>query len=266
MQHFHDSPSRGQLVPPVEYSAAISLFPEREMEHSVHRLSGVVHDFNNLLAIILTHTTIALNKLPLDSPARSHLDRAVRTARRTAELSSQLLADVKSRRIESAPLDLNQVILEIVDLLNPRLTPKAQVALHLASDLRHVLANDSQLQQVVMNLLLNAADAIQNVPGNITISTANLRVSETRHALANQPKAGDYVCLQVTDDGVGLDQATIERIFEPFFTTKPAGTGIGLTATLGIIHAHQGGVQVFSKPERGTTFRILLPAMWEEDL
>ena len=243
----------------------LSLFAAKQVDQSGVKISGVVHDFNNLLAIILTHTTIALNKLPIDSPARSHLERAVRTARRTAELSSQLLADMKSRRTESAPLDLNQVILETVDLLNPQLTPKAQVALHLVSDLHQVLGNDSQLQQVIMNLLLNAADAIATPPGQISISTSNMAVPEARHELTNLPVPGNYVCLQVVDNGVGMDQASIERIFEPFYTTKPAGTGIGLTATLGIIHAHRGGIQVFSKPGFGTCFRVLLPAVADDE-
>jgi signal transduction histidine kinase len=265
VQPYHDTPRRTTFAPPAEYSASLSLFATKPAEQNGIQISGIVHDFNNLLAIILTHTTIALNKLPIDSPARSHLERAVRTSRRTAELSNQLLADMKSRRTESAMLDLNQVILETVDLLNPRLTPKAQVALHLVNDLPPVLGNDSQLQQVIMNLLLNAADAIALPSGHITVSTSSLALPQTRHDVTNQPPPGDYVCLQVVDDGVGMDQATLDRIFEPYYTTKPTGTGIGLTATLGIIHAHRGGVQVFSLPGRGTTIRVLLPAVGEDE-
>jgi two-component system, cell cycle sensor histidine kinase and response regulator CckA len=261
----HDSPGRVAVAPPAEFTSSLSLFAAKPAEASSIKISGIVHDFNNMLAIILTHTTIALNKLPIDSPARSHLERAVRTSRRTAELSNQLLADMKNRRTESAMLDLNQVILETVDLLNPRLTPKAQIALNLVSDLNPVLGNDSQLQQVIMNLLLNAADAIATMPGHIAISTANLNVPEARHEVANQPPPGDYVCLQVADDGLGMDQSTVDRIFEPYYTTKPTGTGIGLTTTMGIIHAHRGGIQVFSKPGHGTTFRVLLPAVVDEE-
>lgn len=265
VQHHFDSSRRAHPPASAEATAYLSYFAGQEAEHSAFRISGIVHDFNNLLAIILTHTTIALNKLPINSPARGHLDRAVRTARRTAELSNQLLADMKSRRIESAPLDVNQVILETVDLLNPRLTPKAQVSLQLASDLHPVLANDSQLQQVMMNLLLNAADAIATPPGRLTLSAYNFAVEETRREVANQPSDGDYVAIEVTDNGIGMDQATLDRIFEPYYTTKPTGTGIGLTATLGIIHAHGGGVQVLSKVGRGTTFRVLLPAVNEDE-
>lgn len=265
VQHHYESSRRAQSSSPADATAFISLFAGQEAEQSGFKISGVVHDFNNLLAIILTHTTIALNKLPLNSPARGHLERAVRTARRTAELSNQLLADIKSRRIESAPLDVNQVILETVDLLNPRLTPKAQIGLQLASDLHPVLANDSQLQQVIMNLLLNAADAIAEPPGRLTVSAYNCKLEESRRDLPNHPADGDYVAIEVTDNGVGMDQMTLDRIFEPYYTTKPAGTGIGLTATLGIIHAHGGGVQVLSKIGRGTTFRVLLPAVNEDE-
>jgi two-component system cell cycle sensor histidine kinase/response regulator CckA len=264
VQHYYDPTLHSQLSSS-ETVASLSLFAEQEIDQSAFKVSGIVHDFNNLLAIILTHTTLALNKLPADSPARSHLERAVRTARRSAELSSQLLADMKSRRVESALLDLNHVILETVDLLNPRLTPKVQVALYLSSDLYPVLANDAQLQQVIMNLLLNAFESISGPSGQIIIRTSNVTVPETRHDMANQPPAGDYVCLQVEDNGVGLDQATMENIFQPFFTTKPTGTGIGLTTTLGIVHSHHGGMQVFSQPGRGTTFRVLLPAVAEEE-
>jgi signal transduction histidine kinase len=264
VQHYQDySADSGSNA---EFAASITVFSDKQLDLDGVKISGIVHDFNNLLAIILTHTSIALNKLPLDSPSRSYLERAVRTARRTAELSSQLLADMKSRRIESAPLDLNQVILETVDLLNPRLTPKAEVTLRLASDLHLVLANDSQLQQVIMNMLLNAADAIHKMPGHITVTTRNLIVPETRHHMPNMPPSGNYICLQVDDTGVGMDQETMNHIFEPFFTTKAAGTGIGLTTTLGIIHAHRGGVQVLSTPGRGTIFRVYLPGLSDDDV
>jgi signal transduction histidine kinase len=265
VQPFHDTPRRTSFAPTNEYTASLSLFAGKPAEKNGIQISGIVHDFNNLLAIILTHTTIALNKLPIDSPARSHLERAVRTSRRTAELSNQLLADLKNQRTESAMLDLNQVILETVDLLNPRLTPKAQVVLQLVNDLPPVMGNDSQLQQVIMNLLLNAADAIAGPAGHITVSTSSLSLPQTRHEMANQPPPGDYVCLQVVDNGVGMDQATLDCIFEPYYTTKPTGTGIGLTATLGIIHAHHGGIQVYSLLGRGTTIRVLLPALGEDD-
>lgn len=263
MQHYSSGAERRS---PIDASAIISLFPEQAVEQSGLKLSGVVHDFNNYLAIILTHTSIALNKLPLDSPARSYLERAVRTARRTAELSNQLLADMKSQRLEAAPLELNQVVLETVDLLNPRLALKAEVTLRLAADLNRVAANESQLQQVIMNLLLNAADAIHHAPGNITVTTRNLVVAEARYRPPNTPPPGPYVCLQVEDTGVGMDQGMMNHIFEPFFTTKATGTGIGLTTMLGIIQAHRGGVQVFSTPGSGTSFHIYLPAIMDDDL
>jgi signal transduction histidine kinase len=244
----------------------ISLFPEQPVEPNGVQLSGVVHDFNNLLAIILTHTSIALNKLPLDSPARSYLERAVRTTRRTAELSNQLLADLKSQRLEAAPLELNQIVLETVDLLNPRLSLKAEVTLRLAADLNRVEANELQLQQVIMNLLLNASEAIQHAPGSITVTTRNLVVPEARHRAPGALPPGPYVCLQVDDTGVGMDQEMLDQIFQPYFTTKATGTGIGLTTMLGIIQAHRGGVQVFSTLGAGTSFQVYLPAITNEDL
>jgi signal transduction histidine kinase len=253
-----DQPPVGQITEP---ASSILLLPGQATDPDATKISGAVHDFNNLLAIILTHTTIALNKLSADSPARAYLERAVRTVRRTAELSNQLLADMKSRRVSPASLNINQVILETLDLLNPRLSTKAEVVLQLASDLNQVIANDLQLQQVVMNLLLNASDAILGPTGRITITTRNFTAPETRHPVPNTLQPGRYVCLQVEDTGTGMDQETLNRIFEPYFTTKPTGTGVGLTTTLGIVHAYQGAARVLSLPGRGTIFQIFFPAI-----
>jgi signal transduction histidine kinase len=261
--HVHpDQPLVGQITEP---AASILLLPGQATDPDATKISGAVHDFNNLLAIILTHTTIALNKLPSDSPARGYLERAVRTARRTAELSNQLLADMKSRRVTPASLNINQVILETLDLLNPHLSTKAEVVLQLAGDLNQVVANDLQLQQVIMNLLLNAADSILGSIGRITITTRNFTAPETRHPVPNTLQPGRYVCLQVEDTGTGMDQETLNRIFEPYFTTKPTGTGVGLTTTLGIVHAYQGAVRVLSMSGRGTVFQVFLPAFKDDE-
>jgi signal transduction histidine kinase len=222
-------------------------------------IGGIIHDFNNFLAIILSHTSIALSKLPADNPARSYLERAVRTTRRAADLSGQLLADIKNHRVEAAPLDLNQIIWELVELLTPKLGHQVELKLQLAPNLRHLLGNDVQFRQVILNLLVNALEAIEEAPGWITITTRNLTVPESRYIDVDALPIGDYVCLQVSDSGVGMDQVTLSRIFEPYFTTKLTGTGIGLSATLGIIQSHRGAIQVFSTPGFGSTFQLFLP-------
>ena len=222
--------------------------------------AGILHDFNNLLAIILSHSSIALTKLPSDHPAHRYVERAVRATKRAADLSSQLVVNMAHNWVEPMPVDLNQVVQDIVELLDPRLINKIEIQLQLNPNTDSIMANVTQIQQIVMNLLFNAAQAIEQEPGRITIVTDNFCVPAGRQpALVNSLPAGNYVYLQITDTGVGMDQSLINRIFEPQFTTKPTGNGIGLTATLAIIQAHKGAVRVFSTPGRGTTFQVFLP-------
>jgi len=258
VQHYRDPLT--SLPAPTGYEAALTYIPAQAAEQEGIRVSSAVHDFNNFLSVILSHASVAANRLPIDSPIRSNLDRITRTARRAAELTSQMQADIRSRGIEYALIDLNQVVLETVDLLNPKLSPKAEVSMHLASDLGLVLANDLQLQQVLMNLLLNAADAIQELPGRITLTTRNLLMTEARHSRPTTLAAGEYILLQVEDTGIGMNQEILEHIFEPFYTTKATGTGIGLSSMLGIIQTYRGGVEVYSTLGYGTMFRVFLPA------
>ncbi len=230
-----------------------------DLAHTELEISGVIHDFNNLLAIILSHTAIALSKLPADSPARSYLERAVRTTRRAADLSGQLLVDIKNHKVEAAPLDLNQIIWELIELLTPKLGHQVELKLQLAPNLRHLVGNDVQFRQVILNLLVNAIESIEQRQGWITITTRNLVIPESRYITVDALPVGEYVCLQISDSGVGMDQLTLYRIFEPYFTTKLTGTGIGLSATLGIIQSHHGAIQVFSTPGFGSTFQLFLP-------
>lgn len=254
-----------QTVKGLNYAEVTSQQHTQDLALTELEIGGVIHDFNNFLAIILSHTSIALSKLPMDNPARSYLERAVRTTRRAADLSGQLLADIKSHKVEAASLDLNQIIWELVELLTPRLGHQIELKLQLAPNLRALVGNDVQFRQVILNLLVNAIEAIEEKPGWITITTRNLAIPESRYIDGNALPVGEYVCLQVSDSGVGMDQITLCRIFEPYFTTKLTGTGIGLSATLGIIQSHHGAIQVFSTPGFGSTFQLFLPIESQED-
>lgn len=222
-------------------------------------ISGVIHDFNNLLAIILSHTAIALNKMAVDSPARTYLERALRTTKRAADLSGRLLANIKNHKVEAAALDLNQIIWELVELLTPKLGQNVALTLQLTPNLSHIIGNDVQFRQVILNLLMNAIEAVEETRGWITITTRNLTVPESHYIDIDALPVGDYVCLQISDSGVGMDQVTLHHIFEPYFTTKLTGTGIGLSVTLGIVQLHRGAIQVFSTPGFGSTFQLFLP-------
>lgn len=225
--------------------------------------SGIVHDFNNLLAVILSHTSSALGKLPTDHAARQNLERVMRATKRAADLSNQLSLSLSRRRDEGAYADPNETIEEVVELLELKLTAKAEVECHLDPSLFAVAIPPLRIQQILMNLLLNAAEAIQTIPGQIMITTYNRCVqADTQNGLGLQElPAGQYVAIQVSDTGIGMDQETLNLIFEPYFTTKATGTGIGLSTTLGIIHSYQGILQVFSTLGIGSTFRIFLPAL-----
>lgn len=225
--------------------------------------SGILHDFNNLLAIILSHTNIALSKLPTDSPARAHLDRTIRATRRAADLSNQLALNFSRRQDEVAFCEPNEVVQEVIELLEPKIASNAQLEQHLASDLFAVAVPRLRLQQVLMNLVLNAVEAIQTPPGLLTIVTTNRYLERQNAPRLGQSEFpnGQYVMLQVSDTGIGMNQAMLNSIFEPYFTTKATGTGVGLTTTAGIVHTYQGIIQVTSTPGLGSTFRVFFPAI-----
>lgn len=225
--------------------------------------SGILHDFNNLLAIILSHTNIAMSKLPVDSPGRPNLERAMRATRRAADLSNQLSLSLSRSQDDVTYCEPNEIVEEVIELLEPKIATKAHLEKQLAPELYAVAVPRLRIQQVLMNLVLNAVEAIRLLPGRITITTANFVVEEQQADHVEEPQlpVGHYVLLQVKDTGIGMDQTTLNSIFEPYFTTKATGTGIGLSTTLGIIHTYQGIMQVFSTPDVGTTFRVLFPAL-----
>lgn len=224
------------------------------------RASGIVHDFNNQLAIILSHCSIALNKLAPDSTARQNLERAVRATKRAADLSSQLQMVTEEGTEKTLAISLNELVRETVELLAPRLTPIAQVELTLQPSLTLVNVSPPLIQRVMLNLLLNAIQASPESKGQIQIATENLSIPPlSRQSGAPNLPPGDYVSFQISDNGMGMNQETLNQIFEPYFTTKVTGMGLGLTAALRIVQAHRGLILVWSALDQGTTFRVLLP-------
>ncbi|MCC7139256.1 MAG: PAS domain S-box protein [Planctomycetes bacterium] len=223
---------------------------------------GIAHDFNNLLMGVLGNADLALLQLPPGSPAAGRVEDVKRAGQRAAELTSQLLAYAGKGRFVVAPLDLSALVRDTAKLLEVSVGRRARLVLDLADGLPAVEADAAQLRQVVMNLLTNAAEALGDVGGTVTLRT---RVAEVDVAWLTSSyggadlEAGRYVVLEVEDTGVGMDEATLRKIFEPFFTTKFTGRGLGLAALLGIVRGHGGAVGVRSAPGRGTTFRIVLP-------
>ena len=242
---------------------------ERQMLH-VQKLEslgvlagGIAHDFNNLLVSVLGNAGLAIAEIDPASPARGRLTDIELAAQRAAELTRQMLAYAGRGRFVVQRLNLSEIVGELVTLLRTVVPRTAEIDVRLADDLPGVEADASQLRQVVMNLVTNAADALAGVAGRIEITTG--RMFATRDYLAQacvgeDVAPGEFVFAQIADTGCGMDQATLARIFDPFFTTKVTGRGLGLAAVLGIVRSHHGAVTVDSTPGFGTCFRLLLPA------
>ncbi len=224
---------------------------------------GIAHDFNNLLAVIQGNLGLAIEDLPQESPVAATLQRAELATRRAAELTAKLLAYTGRGVIATQPVDLNDLVHELSSLLHSSVPRGIELRLSLAAGLPLLSADATQLRQVVMNLVINAAEAIGQGPGTITVSTEERRVERAELAQARvgaELPAGRYLLLQVRDSGPGMDAATLERIFDPFFSTKFTGRGLGLAAALGIVRGHNGALAVASAPGSGATFTLFLPS------
>jgi signal transduction histidine kinase/ActR/RegA family two-component response regulator len=241
---------------------------ERQMQHAQKLESlgvlagGIAHDFNNLLTAMLGHMNVAETKLAPESPARPHLERLERIIHRAADLTRQMLAYSGKGRFVVRSYDLNQVVQEVTHLLEVSIPKKIALRFDLTPSLPAVEADAAQIQQVIMNLVTNAADAIGDREGTIRLITGTHLLDRAYLDQVFQGQdllPGTYVTLEVSDTGCGMTGEVLERIFEPFFTTKVAGRGLGLSATIGILKGHRAGMRIYSEPNRGTTFKLLFP-------
>jgi PAS domain S-box-containing protein len=225
---------------------------------------GIAHDFNNLLTGILGNASLAAMDIGGDSEARLSLDQIERAATRAADLCKQMLAYSGKGRFVIANHDLNGVIQETTELLRLSISKRAELHFMLGENLPPVLSDATQLRQVIMNLVINASEAIGEKDGAITVATGNMHADADYLATCHTAPGmtpGEFVWFEVSDDGCGMPADVQARIFDPFFTTKFTGRGLGLAAVLGIVRGHKGAMNVCSEPGMGTTFRILLPAV-----
>ena len=223
---------------------------------------GIAHDFNNLLTAIMGNSGLARSKLQPASPANEHLLRIEGSTRRAADLCKQMLAYSGKGEFIIQPLNLTSIVEEMLDLLQVSIAKDVILKFDLARSLPAIEADASQLQQVIMNLVINASEAIENKSGVISVATGAMHadaryLSETW--LDEGLAEGHYAYLEISDTGCGMNKATMAKIFDPFFTTKFTGRGLGMSAILGIVRGHKGAVKVYSEPGRGTTFKVLLP-------
>ena len=229
---------------------------------AIGRLAGgIAHDFNNAIGAIMGWADLALQEAQPGTRLQERLQKIGAQARRTAGLTSQLLAFARQQVLQPRRIDLNGLIEEGTSLLRKVIGADVEVRLVPAPNLRVTVADPVQIDQVLMNLCLNARDAMPK-GGQLIIETQNADFEQEYCRLHTYVRPGSYVLLSVSDTGSGMDAATIERIFEPFFTTKEVGkgTGLGLATVFGIVKQHGGFINVYSEPGKGTTFRVYLPS------
>jgi two-component system, cell cycle sensor histidine kinase and response regulator CckA len=232
----------------------------QKMEAVGRLAAGVAHDFNNILTVILGNTAMQLRNPHLDEKLGASLLQVERAAERATALTRQLLAYSRKQIIQRRPLALNQVVEQTVAMLRRIIGEHIALDMQLAPDLPPIFADPSSVDQVIMNLALNARDAMPD-GGRLTVATLQVEIDEAARAHNPEAQVGTHLCLGIRDTGYGMDAATVARIFEPFFTTKGPGqgTGMGLATVYGVLKQHGGWIEVESAPRRGTTVRTFFP-------
>ena len=224
---------------------------------------GIAHDFNNILMAIIGNADLALMRISKESPGVENLHKIEQAAARAADLAKQMLAYSGKGKFIVEQLDLNRLLEEMLHLLEVSISKKATLRLNLHQHLPSVEGDATQLRQIIMNLAINASEAIDDANGNITVTTGSMDCDSKylKDAWLNENlNPGHYVYLEIADTGCGMSKETLAKIFDPFFTTKFTGRGLGMAAVLGIVRGHKGAIKVYSEVDKGTSFKILLPA------
>ncbi|MEM7129337.1 MAG: ATP-binding protein [Chloroflexota bacterium] len=225
---------------------------------------GIAHDFNNLLGAVLAQNAVAQKSLQIGNPIEPHLQNVEKAAQKATLLTRQLLAYAGNGQIKIGHISLNRLLQENQELFALSLANNVQVITEFTPQLPLIKADLSQMQQVVMNLLINAGQAMPDKSGTIHIKTSLVELDDATllgwSPGAEKLASGSYVLLEIRDDGQGMDKETLSQIFDPFFTTKEDGHGLGLAAVLGIVRSHGGGLRVDSQIGRGTSFQLIFPA------
>jgi CheY-like chemotaxis protein len=230
---------------------------------AVGRLAaGVAHDFNNLLTVIIGRASMLMDRLESEPKLRKHVDLIEQTSMRAAGLTQQLLAFSRQQVIQHRVLDLNAVVAGTERMLRRLLGEDIELIIELGRDVGPVMADAGQIEQVILNLAVNARDAMPR-GGRLVVETATAELDQAYARQHPGSRAGRHAMVAVTDSGVGMNRATMAQIFEPFFTTKEPGrgTGLGLSTVFGIVSQSEGSIFVYSEPGAGSTFKVYLPCV-----
>ncbi len=240
------------------------LVQSQKMEAIGTLAGGVAHDFNNLLSVIIGYSDFLLTKLDEEDHIAKHIEEIRKAGRRAATLTHQLLAFSRRQALQPILLDLNSVVTEMEKMLQRLIGEDIELITDFEPELRQVKADHGQVEQIIMNLAVNARDAM-SYGGKLTIKTENVTIDENYCKIYPYTRPGNFVCLSITDTGIGMDKETISHIFEPFFTTKEVGTGLGLSVIYGIVKQHDGWINVYSEPGQGSSFKVYLQALSVEE-
>lgn len=230
---------------------------------------GIAHDFNNILSIILGHCYIVNEDIESEIDQKTHVQQIEKAAGRAAELCRQMLSYAGKNALVQTRINMWLLVDDIVKMLKSAIKKNVKIELDLKYDVPEIRGDSAQIQQIVMNLIINAAEAIGNENGTISVSLNKVNIPvapEHKDWFGNVIQAGKYACLMVSDNGCGMVLETQQRIFEPFYTTKSTGRGLGMSAVLGIIKSHDGSLQLSSKPGAGSTFTVYLPSPLFQDV
>ncbi|MBU5614212.1 hybrid sensor histidine kinase/response regulator [Geomonas azotofigens] len=228
---------------------------------------GIAHDFNNILTIILGHCAMA--RTASSDQVKQHLEQIELAGNRAADLCRQMLNYAGKSPLVQTEIDLSVQVREVVSMLQPAFKKKVSFRYLIEPDIPLIKGDQGQVQQIIMNLVVNAVEAIGDRKGTVGIALSEHPIGADeadRDVFGNQIPPGSYVCLEVNDDGCGMSDETRQRLFEPFFTTKFTGRGLGMSATMGIIKGHSGALQLASAPGAGSTFKIFFPTCPATDL
>lgn len=240
------------------------LFQAQKMEAIGRLAGGIAHDFNNLLTAIQGYTELAIMDVEHNSSILENLKQISLATERAAKLANQLLVFSRKEKVTLHSHNINVIIKDLMDMLRRMIGENISIHMDLQPDLWDCKVNKGQIEQVVVNLSVNAKDAMPR-GGRLTVKTENVRVDDEYVKSNSLARPGKFVCLSIEDTGIGMDQKTISHIFEPFFTTKKSGegTGLGLSVVYGIVEEHQGWINVYSEPGGGSVFKIYLPSCSE---